>query len=274
MRTFKQRRLLGVILTSLVAVLFVCGIWSYEIALSNTAFLSGWLLLGLMIFLASYNVRKKLTYPPLFKSSTWMQFHIYVGSFSLLVFFFHTHWRIPTGIFESSLYLIFLGLAISGLVGLYFTRMIPSHLAGRGGEVIYERIPKFTKQLREQAEELIVKSVEFNDSTILSDYYQANLASFMAEPRPIGMHLFVFDRVRLKYQEELQALHRYLSEEEQVVAKNLSDVLKLKDDLDFHYGNQGLLKFWLFVHIPLTYSGLLMVLVHVFLIYAFYGGFA
>ena len=203
-----------------------------------------------------------------------MQFHIYVGSLSLMVFFFHTDWRIPTGIFEASLYVIFLGIAVSGLVGLYFTRTVPSHLAGRGGEVIYERIPKFTKQLREEAEELVVKSVEFNDSTILSEYYQANLASYMASPRPIGMHLFVFDRVRLKYQEELRALHRYLNDEELDVALQLADVLKLKDDLDFHYGNQGLLKFWLFVHIPLTYSGLLMVFVHVLLVYAFHGGFA
>ena len=44
-----------------------------------------------------------------------------------------------------------------------------------------------------------------------------------------------------------------------------------KDQLDFHQAMQGLLKGWLFVHIPLTYALLLFALVHLVLVYAFSG---
>ena len=163
---------------------------------------------------------------------------------------------------------MFILLAGSGVVGIYLTRTIPKNLAGRGGEVIFERIPIFVRQLREQAEALVVESVQFNDSTIIADFYQSRLAGYMAAPRK----LIMVDRLRDQYQRELRALHRYLSDEEREVAEKLSNVLNIKDGADFHYGRQGLLKAWLFVHIPLTYAVLLFAATHVLLVHAFRGG--
>ena len=274
MITFKNRRRWGLTISVILGVAFAVMMLAYSVMLRNTAFLSGWVLFTLMILLTLYNARKKLTYPPLFKSASWMQFHIYAGLLSFVVFFFHTGWRLPTGSFESILYVMFILLAGSGFIGLYLTRTIPKSLADRGSEVIFERIPRFVRELREQAEALAVESVGFNDSTILSDYYSEKLADYMARPRRIGLHLFWVDRTRKDFQHELRALHRYMNDEERSVAEKLSDVLVLKDDLDFHYGRQGLLKGWLFLHVPLTYGLLIFAMAHMVLVHAFYGGLA
>ncbi|MFT4714212.1 MAG: hypothetical protein ACI8W1_002713 [Candidatus Azotimanducaceae bacterium] len=272
MITFKKRRTWGLTISVILGSLFAIVMLAYSVMLNNTAFFSGWVLFTLMIFLTLYNARKKLTYPPLFKSASWMQFHIYAGLLSFLVFFFHTGWRLPTGMFESTLYLMFIVLAGSGFIGLYLTRTVPKSLAHRGNEVIYERIPRFVKELREQAEALVIESVGFNDSTILSDYYSENLAEYMSRPRRFGLHVFMVDRMRNEFQRELGALHRYMNEEERRVATQLSDVLVLKDDLDFHYSRQGMLKGWLFLHVPLTYGLLIFAAAHMVLVHAFYGG--
>jgi hypothetical protein len=245
--------------------------FSYEIALQKTAFQSGWTLLTLMLLLTLFNVRKKLYYPSLFKSSSWLQFHIYAGFVSIFAFFVHTQWHLPTGGFETMFYWCFLLLSGSGVIGIYITRTMPKHLTRRGEEVIFERIPMFVRELRETAETLVLESIKINDSTIVADYYQTNLANFMAAPR-FNLRNFIMDGVRKKYQGELEALYRYLSDDEQAIAKQLSEVLWLKDGLDFHYGKQGILKAWLFLHIPLTYSCLLLALTHLVLVYAFDGG--
>jgi hypothetical protein len=272
LKTFRFRLFWSIIASLFLAILFVVGMLSYKIVLHNTAFISGWILLVMVLVLTLFNVRKKLTYPPLFKSATWMQFHIYIGALSVLVFLLHTEWRLPNGVFESIFYCLFVFVAGSGVIGIYLTRTIPRQLAGRGGEVIFERIPMFMKELREQAEGLVIDSLQFNDSTIIADFYNTKLAAYMSAPRPVSLRVFRHDRLCKEYQAELKALHRYLSDEEQEVAEKISDVLVLKDVLDFHHGRQGLLKAWLFVHIPLTYAVLLFMVVHLVLVHAFYGG--
>jgi hypothetical protein len=49
-------------------------------------------------------------------------------------------------------------------------------------------------------------------------------------------------------------------------------LLREKRRLDFHYALQGLLKAWLFVHIPFTYSLLLFIVVHIVLVFGFSAG--
>ena len=48
--------------------------------------------------------------------------------------------------------------------------------------------------------------------------------------------------------------------------------MKKKNELDYQYALQGVLKGWLFIHIPLTYGMLLLAITHLVLAYAFSGG--
>ena len=49
------------------------------------------------------------------------------------------------------------------------------------------------------------------------------------------------------------------------------DRAHLKDDLDYQWARQMLLKGWLFIHIPLTFSLLVLVALHIFVVYGFRG---
>ena len=268
---FRSRRHRAIAITLAAALVVAVALLAEAISLADMAFVSGWLLFTLFVVLALFNVRKKLPYPPLLKSATWLQFHIYLGFIAILVFAFHTALRIPSGVFETTLYCLFVGLAGSGIVGIYLSRSVPNSLADRGNEVIFERIPQFRRQLGEQARALVLRSIEEHDSFVLSDFYRDRLAHFMEGPQHYWFHLIRSSRPRNLLLHDLAELHRYLNAAEIEIADELAEIIGMKDDLDFHYVRQGLLKLWLFVHIPLTWVLMLFLAVHVVLVYAFSG---
>ncbi len=139
---------------------------------------SGWILLAVMLFLASYNLRKKLTYPPLLSSATWLQLHVYVGLLSVVLFLSHIGWRMPNGLFEGALAVVYVCVAASGLVGLALSRLIPGRLTVRGEDVLFERIALYRRQLRERAEAVIVESAHESGTTTLSEFYSRRLSDF------------------------------------------------------------------------------------------------
>jgi hypothetical protein len=61
---------------------------------------------------------------------------------------------------------------------------------------------------------------------------------------------------------EVNALDRYLNEQERAIANDIRDWIETKQNLDFQYAAQRLLKVWLFVHIPLTYGLILLGITH------------
>jgi hypothetical protein len=48
--------------------------------------------------------------------------------------------------------------------------------------------------------------------------------------------------------------------------------VRQKDGLDYHQALQFMLRGWLFIHIPLTYSLMIFSVMHIVLVYAFSGG--
>ena len=148
---FGHRRIrnTGVLLLVLVAVWLVVRV--QERNLGSSAFTTGYLLIGAVVFLALYNVRKKLPFLPLGSSATWLTWHLYVGLGTLGLFGMHVGLTLPRGILDGLLASVYLLTFASGVVGLHFTRTIPAQLARVGEEVIYERIPAFRRQVRQQA---------------------------------------------------------------------------------------------------------------------------
>lgn len=269
MRFFQARRIRAIIITAFLGLCFSAIVVAWKTSLIPTAHLTGWSLLVLVLFLALYNARKKLTYPPLFKASSWMQLHIYAGFLALLGFLTHTNLNLPNGQFETVLYSVFMVIALSGVIGLYLSRSIPARLTDRGQEVIFERIPQFTRQLREQSKTLILQAVASEDSTLLEQFYQDKMQTFMSGPQHFWRHLFNSSRKQNILQQALLSQYRYLNDKETEIAEQLVIIIKQKQDLDFHYALQKTLKLWLFVHIPLTFSLLILLVVHLILVFSF-----
>ena len=262
---------------SFVFALVVCaamiGLGARYLAhLPRATFVFGWLLLLVMVILSVYNGRKKIPFLPLGSSSAWLQFHVYAGYFTIVLFASHIHFRLPTGIFEWVLTTLYVAVTGSGIVGIFISRNFPGRLTTRSGEVIYERIPIVRRQLSERAKGLALKSIgEVNASTV-ADFYANELAPFFASPRHYFWHLFEVRSPLNRLLKKIEDLSRFLNAEERAVMNQIAELVREKDGLDYHRSLQLTLKLWLFVHIPLTYSLLILSFFHVVLVYAFSGG--
>ncbi|MCZ6676338.1 MAG: hypothetical protein O7E52_03705 [Candidatus Poribacteria bacterium] len=243
----------------------------YSLSLRHTSFISGWTLFLIMLALALYNARKKLPFMPWANSSTWLQFHIYAGFFTFVLFLFHVKFRVPNGTLEATLAFLYLGVFGSGIVGLLISRSIPRRLTTRGEEIIFERIPVFQRRLREALEQLVSRALKETRSLPIAELYAKRLLPFFAGPRHFWWHLVQSNRPRYALLNELEAFNRYMTPEEQEIAAQIAALITTKDDLDYHYVHQAVLKYWLFIHIPLTYSLLLFSLLHGVMVYAFIG---
>jgi hypothetical protein len=272
MTSFAQRRIRNIGAT-LIAIAVV-WLWSrsLEKRLTTSSVITGYLLIASVLFLALYNLRKKLPFLPLGKSATWLQLHLYVGVASIGVFVLHVGLRLPTGVLETTLYTIYSLTVLSGFVGLYLTRTIPAQLARVGEEVLYERIPALHRSVQKQAGEVVVQSVTASGATTLSDFYVARLYDFFCQRRNFAYFLRPTTALRRSLMGEMQNLRRYLCESELAACERLFGLIRRKDDLDFHAARQGLLKIWLFIHIGLTYGLVALAMLHGLLALAFDGG--
>ncbi len=269
--TFRSRRLLnlGLLLLSALIVWLVYRV--LQVRLRATAFFTGWFLLGLLLVLTAYNVYKKLPFLPLFASSTWLQFHIYAGWLTVLVFALHSDVGLAHALLGWLLLLLYAGVVVSGVVGLALSRWLAPRLVGRGEEVLFERIPVHLLRIRKEVEELVLQSVATTQSTSIADYYARRLRRFFVRPRHFWRHLLQSQLPRRALLAEANDQHRYMNPEERRIMEAIAQRLAAKDDLDYQYAVQASLKYWLFIHVPLAYSLLIFAALHVLLVYAFAG---
>jgi len=233
-----------------------------QVSLQPDSICTGLLLFCLVLALTLFNGRKKLPFLPLVRAATWLQIHLYAGWFSLFIFLLHLHFRIPRGPFEVTLALIFCLVILSGIFGLYISRTLPPRMARSGEALLYERMPAFRRHIKRSVEDLIRKAESETESSTLGNFYVDRLRRFftrvpsafsaLASAEP-GMHPLMG---------EINALSRYLDDREKAIANEIRDWIETKQNLDLQYSCQRLLKLWLFVHIPFTYSLILLGFAH------------
>jgi hypothetical protein len=270
MSRFERQVTFGVLFLAVALAVVVILHQRYSAAISGYYFLSGWILFAAMIFLAAYNLRKKFPFLPLGSSEAWLQGHIYVGFFTVALFLSHTHGHWPRGWFEIALTVIYAVVMVSGMAGLALTRIMPRRMTARGGEVLYEKIPMLRHHLRVEAEGLAIGSGAV--SPALAEFYVKRLNHFFSGSRHFAHHLLESRRPTNTLLTEMADVRRYLAAPETAILDKLLDLVRQKDALDYHYAAQTALRLWLFTHLPLTYSLLLFILVHIALVYAFSGG--
>ena len=267
---FTVRRLRNCAALVLVSLLAWCLVSLYSISLHFTAITSGLVLLALLLALAFFNPRKKLPFLPLLRASSWLQFHIYAGWFAVILFLFHVGFRLPRGLLETSLAILFVIVALSGAAGIVISRTWPTLLTEHGENVLLERIPGMRTQLQGEVEALTWKSVKETGSFTISEFYARRLKPYFDRPRHVVYHLLDFADPLNRILLEVEGLDRYLTEAERKILAEITDRIRAKDNLDFQYAGQGLLKYWLFFHVPITMALLLLAFLHgtVALLYA------
>ena len=266
---FSRRRIFNIALLAGAVGAFWFSQEARVQSLRPAALFTGTVLFFTCVGLAFFNARKKLPFIPLLKASVWTQFHVYAGWFSVAVFLTHTGFRIPNGLFETALYLVFSTVALSGVFGIIISRVYPQKLRMHGENVIYERIPGLRHQLQKDTEEIIWKSVQETKSFTLAKFYESRLKNYFSQQQNTFSHLIGSEAPFNKLNEELQQLQRYMVAAERTFLAEVIKCVAAKVNLDQQRACQGMLKYWLFVHIPLTFSLLLMGSIHGLLALAF-----
>ena len=271
MNRFSRRRLRNISLTILiVAVLAVVVAWM-DRSLLHSSFFTGYVLIGSLFLLAAFGMRKRLPMVSGIGSAAfWMQMHIYVGFGSFAVFAMHIAFRVPDGVFESILALLYCVVFFSGLYGLWASRTIPRKLTSVGDEVIFERIPAFKRHLARRAQTMVMESCE--NTPVLANFYVNRLSRFFERRRGLAYLLMPTGRTRRQLIAEIEELDRFLAHDDRRISRELAIMVRKKDDLDYHTAMQGRLKMWLFVHIAMTWSLLIFSVVHGVLAHAYGGG--
>lgn len=272
MKPLVVRRWLGLTLLAAAVLALVLGKRLYALGLHEPAFPTGWILVALLLFLVLLNVRKKLSYLPLGTAAAWTQAHLYLGLLSLVVFALHAGSRLPSGGLEIALATLYTTVALSGLLGIALERRLPARLAQRGEPLIYERIPQLRARLRGEVEQLVEGSLTQTGSATIAEYYRCHLLGFFAGPRNAWRHLLGSDVPDQMLRRDVAAVQRYMSEGERAVMCQIEALVLAKNELDFHHASYLMLKSWLFLHIPLSYALLPLILLHVVLVYAFGAG--
>jgi hypothetical protein len=270
--TFTNQRIAGALFFLVGSVLLLAGYFKFHDQIAGVPFISGWLLFAFMLILTVYSARKKLSFLPLGSSEAWLQFHIYLGLLTVVLFAVHMAFRPPTGWFDGILASLYIGVTLSGLFGWFVSRALPKRMTTRGGEVLFDRIPAVRRSLHQQAEMLALRSVPEGKSTTIANFYIKHLDSFFRGPQNRFLHLFEIRSALQRKLYQISDLNRFLNEKERVVMDQIADLVRQKDGLDYHHSLQLTLKVWLFAHIPLTYGLLIFSIVHVVLVYAFSGG--
>jgi len=272
MRFFARRRLVGTAIT--LAALGGVWLWAerMERRLESSSYFTGWLLLASVVFLALFQVRKKLPMPPLGSAAAWLQTHIYVGLATAGLFLLHTPLRWPNGNLETALALLYAATFASGLIGLYWTRSLPQRLSRLGQEVIYERIAAIRGRIRERAQTAVLAAVRTGGTTTLGEFYNARLQEYFSTHRGWRYRFLPSSRLRKELLAELTEASRYLSDEERKTAETLFALVRERDDLDYAEALQWRLRGWLFVHIALTYPLLIAAGLHAWTAHLFSGG--
>lgn len=271
MRSLATRRLLNAALAVAAAGMIAGAVHLQDLALRDTSFLTGWLLVGFFLVLAAYNGRKKLPFLPLLSSATWLQLHVWLGVVTVVVFFLHAGVGLPDGGIDTVLWTLVMALLVTGLIGIALSRLVPRMLTEHGERVIFERIPRYRAQLAREAEELATNAVQEIESVTLATFYAHRLRPFFARPRHLLRHLCGSRAPIRRLCRELRGLERYVPADGRTTLDELEARMLAKDNLDYHYAWQGLLKVWLFAHIPLTWAAMLVVVFHVIVAYAFAG---
>ncbi|MCA9121913.1 MAG: hypothetical protein H6822_26755 [Planctomycetaceae bacterium] len=266
----RRTRNLGITIVAALLILWLSDVMTT--ALRDVSRLSGWGLLAMVAFLAAYNVRKKLAFLPLGSSSSWLQLHVYVGLLTAVVFGIHISWKMPSGLVEMILAALYLYVFASGLVGLFLTRSLPKRLTTRGDEILFERIPVYRKRIQAEVEAIVFSGLDDSESTAIAQFYADRLRPFFTQPRNLWQHLVQSNRARFGLLNEMRAYGRYLDNSEREMMSRIATCVERKDDLDYQFSLQATLKYWLFVHVPLSYGLLVFAVVHLLLVSAFSGG--
>ncbi|NJO38691.1 MAG: hypothetical protein HC871_15150 [Rhizobiales bacterium] len=255
-------------------------VWIYGNALRDPRYLDGWVLAGGMGFQLAFHIAIKTASLPPKSAARWRKIHILVGYLLIAAFISHSDFSLPDTVFEWALWAGFVLVTLSGMFGTYLAWSLQAK-HGIDERVVYDRIPALRAELARDVQAAIAKTDAAAAAIALPapphdawirDLYTLHLRGFFQGQRNSTSHLIGSQRPLKRLTDEIDSLSGYVDPPSQEKLAAIRKLVVEKDRLDFARVHLGLSKGWLFVHVPVTYSLMVLTVLHIIVVYAFSSG--
>lgn len=279
-RSSPVRHVLSSLLVATLAAGLLWLIALYTDALRDPRYLDGWLLASLMSVQLYFHVAVSAGWLGPGAARRWRQIHIYTGYLLIPLFLSHAQYALPDSTLEWALWTGFALVTVTGIAGAYLAWSIKAK--HRTDETItLERIPA----LRAEHARDVEATISLSDPSAhqlplpglphedwIAELYATQLKPFFAERRNLGAHLVGSKRHVKRLIDEIDGLSAYVAQHEQEKLTTVKRLVIEKDRLDRLHVYLELNRAWLLVHVPTTYSLVVLSMVHVVIVYAFASG--
>jgi hypothetical protein len=252
-------------------------VWIYGNGLRDPRYLDGWLLaVGMGAQLYFHVSIKRANLSPR-AAVRWRKIHIFIGYLLVAVFISHSDFSLPDTGLEWALWASFILITLSGVLGAYLAWSLR---AGRGLDesIRFDRIPLRRAELAQKLHALVVTTdspaiavalpAPPQDAWIM-DLYTVHLRVFFLGLHNITAHLIGSKRPLGRLIDEIDNLSSYVDQQSQAKLAAIKALVIEKDRLDSTSVYLGLARAWLFVHVPVTYTLIVLAVLHVVVVYAF-----
>jgi hypothetical protein len=250
-------------------------VWIYGNGLRDTSYLNGWVLAGGILLQLYFHIAIKTGRSPKFVSRL-RAMHIFVGYLLIAAFLSHSGFSLPDTAFEWALWLGFVLVTMSGILGTYLSWSVKA----RHGidDLSYERIPALRAELARDVHAAVTRTDTSAAAIALPapphdawirDLYNTRLRDFFQGHRNFAAHLVGSQRPLKQLTDEIDNLSGYVDQRSQEKLAVIRTLVIEKNRLDFARVYLGLAKGWPFVHVPVTYALIVLMVLHILVVHAF-----
>ncbi|MDA1049621.1 MAG: hypothetical protein O3C40_03955 [Planctomycetota bacterium] len=222
----------------------------------------------LMVFAGLLAGRKKLPRQPLGTARFWLKAHIWLGLLSVPLIVFHAGFRWG-GLLEQVLLFVFAVVIVSGLAGVVFQQYLPRVMKeSTSREAMFEQLPHVCAALRATADQQVVATCgslfpSTDDSPleqeILREFYVESVRPFLAAKIDQRAPLLNVSRAAAIFSH----MQRAAPASSRDTLTSLAAICDERRELARQARLHKWLHYWLFVHVPLSMSLLVLALAHI-----------
>ena len=228
--------------------------------------------LGIFVFAALLGVRKKLPFLPVGNVQRWLRGHIWLTLLTIPLILLHSGFRLG-GPMTTTLMVLYAIVMLSGIYGLMLQHKLPTMMKeSLPAEIVFEQIPNMRAQLCSAAEKLqhslkqqttsgsAAVAIDVSQEEVLAGFIEQRLLPYLCARRG--------EKYRLGHAREADEIFRHLkSRVDEMYRARVDDMRRWCDErrlTDTQLHMQYRLHGWLFVHVPLSFLLLLMMVWHAF----------
>lgn len=255
-------------------------VWIYGNGLRDPRYFDGWVLAGGMVLQLYFHIAIKTARLSPKSAMRWRKIHIFIGYLLIAAFISHSDFSLPDTGFEWALWLGFVLVTVSGIFGTYLSWSLRAK-RGFDERINYNGIPTRCVELAREVHATVAESDPAAAAIALPappydawimDLYTIHLRDFFRGHRNAWAHLIGSQRPLKQLTDEIDNLSRYVDQRSQEKLAVIKELVIEKDQLDFARVYLGLAKGWLFVHVPVTYSLVVLIVLHILVAYSFTSG--